>query len=361
MKNVFLIILLSCRSFFIQAQISIDKNDIADAGDTILVSNIANTDAYDYTLTDTNYIWDFYLLELNNQEVKKYEEVINVGFIYAAYFADLPFNPNRANMADEGNLSLPALITSSDAFNFYDRNDDEFKQVGIGATLNGIETPYRYINDDKIYEFPLSYGNKDTSFSNYTFRIPSLAGYGYKQTRFNEVDGFGTLITPFDTFEVIRLKSIIRGRDSLYIDSLGFGFEFDRPVVTEYKWLAKDKKIPVLQYTTQSVFGTTFITDAFFQDKKFVPNAVLNKNQNIDLSIYPNPAKTKFTIKHGLKNTILNVSLYNLEGKKISIDAIISNNQINVSLTENHLDSGWHVVQLETENGIASKLIFLLL
>lgn len=360
MKNVFLLALLFLSAIMLQGQISIDKNDIAEAGDTILVSNIANTEAYDYILTDTNYIWNFYLLELNNQEVKKYEEVINVGFIYAAYFADLPFNPNRANMADEGNLSLPALITSSDAFNFYDRNDDEFKQVGIGATLNGIETPYRFINDDKIYEFPLSYGNKDTSFSNYTFRIPSLAGYGYKQKRFNEVDGFGTLITPFDTFEVIRLKSIIRGRDSLYIDSLGFGFEFDRPVITEYKWLAKDKKIPVLQYTIQTVFGNSFVTEAFYQDKKFVPNAVINKKQTDSFSIYPNPTKDKFIIKHNLKNTIQNIALFNIEGKKIDLDTVISNNEIEVSLPISSFISGWHIVRLEIENEVLSQLILIL-
>ena len=55
---------------------------------------------------------------------------------------------------------------------------------------------------------------------------------------------------PYGTFDALRVMTTIGERDSIYIDSLGIGF--NTPVVTtkEYKWLGLSQGVPLLQINT---------------------------------------------------------------------------------------------------------------
>ncbi len=358
---------LLCLSFLsvyflnISAQITITKDDIARGRDTIVIASPANLNDFDYEITDTNFVWDFSGLLKASGSVKEYYTVGQTGPIYSVYFADVSFNPNRANVADDANLSLPALITSSDAYNFYDRNDNEYKQVGIGSTLNGIPTPFRFEDDDEIYKFPLTFGNIDTSTARYFINIPSTANYTYNHTRINNVDGWGILITPIDTYEVIRVKSTLRIRDSIFIDSQNFGFGFNRPLETQYKWLAKDKKIPVLQINTQSVGGgNSFVTSAFYQDTVRIINSIKDLSTSDIVSVFPNPVKEKFIVKadniHWQKASITDAS-----GKQTILKfEPVSSNEISVSIPVKQIAYGWQILTLQSNNYIFQKQILIL-
>jgi hypothetical protein len=346
--------------FNVEAQITIVKDDVAAANDTIRISRPANLDDFDYLVTDTNYLWDFSMLEMNSQTIKEYYTVFETGTIYGVYFNDLPFNPNRANMAGDAELSLPALITSSESYSFYDRNNNVFKQVGIGSTLNGIQTPFRFQDDDEIYTFPMVYGNMDTSTAKYNFEIPNLVNYTYSHTRINEVDGWGTIILPIDSFEVIRLKSTLRIRDSIYIDSLNFGFGFNRPIETQYIWLAKDRKIPVLQINTRRGGGNNvFISSSFYQDKE-PPNAIFEKIKIEEILVYPNPVKNSFVVK-GNNGLWQKINLIDNTGKLISLNAEkINAEEVKIDISKYKLSSGWYILSLENNDTIAQKLIMIL-
>lgn len=355
------LIFFSASIKLLNAQITITKDDIARPRDTIVISNPANINDFDYSVAGSNFLWDFSGLLKAGQTVKEYYAVSQTGVVYSVYFSDVSFNPNRANMADDANLSLPALITSSNAFSFYDRNDDEFKQVGIGATLNGIPTPFRFEDDDEIYTFPLAYGNIDTSTAKYNINIPSVADYTYKHTRINEVDGWGTLITPLDTFEVVRLKSTLGIRDSIYIDSQNFGFGFNRPIEVQYKWLAKDKKYPVLQVNTQGVGGNTFVASSFYQDTVVVlPNSVTDISNSNTVVVYPNPTKDKLLIKaenvQWQKAAFIDVS-----GKTIDLPFETSNgNELTIDFRHKNLSVGWYTLSLRSNDLVYQKLILIL-
>jgi hypothetical protein len=346
--------------FNVEAQITIVKDDVAAANDTIRISRPANLDDFDYLVTDTNFLWNFSTLEINSQTIKEYYTVFETGTIYGVYFNDLPFNPNRANMAGDADLSLPALITSSDSYSFYDRNNNEFKQVGIGSTLNGIQTPFRFQDDDEIYKFPLNYGNIDTSTAKYNIDIPNLVTYTYNHTRINEVDGWGKIILPIDTFEVIRMKSTLRIRDSIYIDSLNFGFGFNRPIETQYIWLAKERKIPVLQINTRRVGGNNvFVSSSFYQDKE-PPNAIFEKIKREEILVFPNPVKNSFVVKSG-NIQWQKISLIDNSGKIYSLTVEeISAEKIKIDISKYKLSSGWYILSLENANSVSQKLIMIL-
>jgi hypothetical protein len=348
-----------------QAQITITKNDIAQARDTIRVSNANNINTFNYAVTDTNYFWDFSTLTYNTQRVEEYISIFRTGFTYNLFFADLPFNPNRANMAQETNLALPAIISSSESYNFFYRNDNAFEQVGIGTTLNGIETAIRFDDNDVIYRFPLQYGDVDTSDSEYDFNLAGFAYYHLQQSRINEVDGWGIIVTPLDTFQALRVKTTLIMRDSLYIDSLNFGFALPRPREVQYKWLALGRKIPVLQINTRSGFGSSFVTGAFYQDNAPIPvdttGIFERKNITGSLKIYPNPARNQITAEC-VQCRVQSVSLIDVAGKIYRPQYVYADDKLTVQLQsfENRLVPGYYMLLIETDLKIMSATVIIL-
>src|SRR6185295_16658519 len=104
---------------------------------------------------------------------------------------------------------------------------------------------------DTIYHFPLTYGTIDSSYSGYTLKLPSLVYFHNSSFRHNEADGWGSLTTPYGTFDVVRVKTTIMAHDSIYIDTLlNFGFAIDAPAEIDYKWIGKGQGEPLLQINT---------------------------------------------------------------------------------------------------------------
>jgi hypothetical protein len=85
----------------------------------------------------------------------------------------------------------------------------------------------------------MNYGNVDSSYSGYSVKIPNTFSSSTNSFRLNEVDGWGLLTTPFGSFNTLRVKTIITAHDSLFLDTLGFGFGISVPQQIEYKWIGK--------------------------------------------------------------------------------------------------------------------------
>jgi hypothetical protein len=109
----------------------------------------------------------------------------------------------------------------------------------------------------------------------------------------NFVDGWGTLKTPFGIFSVIRIKSLISQRDSLYIDSLGTGFPMQR-TITEYKWLGKNSGIPILQISEEG-----FSVTAIYRDSTRMSAQTLTVNVGPDTSVYKGTILTSHALVTG--------------------------------------------------------------
>jgi hypothetical protein len=101
--------------------------------------------------------------------------------------------------------------------------------------------------------------SSDASFS---ITIPGIATYSTQRIRSNVADGWGTLTTPYGTFPTLRVKSNLAIHDSVYIDTLGIGFPLNRNI-TEYKWLANGKGIPVLQIDEEGPLVTATYRDIY--------------------------------------------------------------------------------------------------
>src|SRR5690606_25621865 len=104
MRILFIVSLFVAQLHYLNAQITITNNDMPRAGDRILLTTTNNADDYDFTFHGDDVTWDFSGLTASGDDEKRFLSVFQTGFIYGAYFSDIPFNPNRANVAQEGGL-----------------------------------------------------------------------------------------------------------------------------------------------------------------------------------------------------------------------------------------------------------------
>ncbi|MBK8413209.1 MAG: T9SS type A sorting domain-containing protein [Bacteroidetes bacterium] len=268
MKKLFTLLLIVIGWQFGIAQVTITQNDMPQSGDELYRTRANVNPFLNYGATGPNHVWNFTNLTASNQDSAIYQSVSSTNFVYAIAYVDIFLNPNRANHARQGvDIPFNNLLPIDDPYTFYYRNSSVYKKVGYGVGLAGIPVPIIYSNHDEIYSLPINYNDNDSTFSSYNISIPTLAYYGYEQSRINEVDGWGVVNTPAGTFNALRVKTELYGRDSINLDTLSLGFTIDRPLITEYKWLSPGYRVPVLQINTTELFGVEIITDIFFYDE----------------------------------------------------------------------------------------------
>lgn len=267
MKTHYLISVLSVCfviiSLQLKGQIIITTDHMPDQGDTTRVSevNYPITGIPDPALTGFDYTWDYSTLEPVSQRVLNYINPNQTPFLY-----QFVFTPAVTNLA------LPAQgldffdIQVTDAYEYYKNTSTEYVRAGFAATIMGLPVPMKYTLPERLFKFPLSVSSvPDSSISELEIQYPPVAYFSLYRKRVNSVDGSGTIITPYGTFNTIRVKSVIYERDSLYLDSLQTGVPIERNII-EYKWLSPDFPVPVLtisaegfQYTVQYIDSARYI------------------------------------------------------------------------------------------------------
>jgi PKD repeat protein len=114
----------------------------------------------------------------------------------------------------------------------------------------------KFQKPDRIFKLPMNYQDSWTDtfgliFDQFGYRV---AQHG---RRTSTVDGYGTIKTPFGTFNCLRVKSVVHELDTFVFDTT---FYIDNSRI-EYSWLtndAKKVKIPVMMVEERydSTFGT---------------------------------------------------------------------------------------------------------
>ncbi|MDP1621123.1 MAG: T9SS type A sorting domain-containing protein [Bacteroidales bacterium] len=239
------------------SQVIINQSDMPVPGDTLRVSitNVAPT-GYWKSAMDTT--WNFEILEALTQRVDTFVSATATPSGYQLFFVLL----GGANLAaPRSMIPIPGLPVTQ-GFSFFKNSSTAFSDLGSGYTIQGLPLPAKYDIPDKLYEFPMTPGLTWSSTSSFAITLPGLASYMTQRIRSNLVDGWGTLTTPYGTFETLRVKTLLTIHDSVHIDSLGIGFPVNRNI-TEYKWLAKGKGIPVLQINEEANIVTATYRDIF--------------------------------------------------------------------------------------------------
>ncbi len=311
MKNTNLLIAILLFPAFIFSQITINQDDMPQEGDTIRLSRGANAALLNYEETGNDFTWDFSMLVPFSQTVDTFVSVSETPWIYQLVFL------TSANLAQKinGYDFIPGF-TITDSYEFYKNSSSDYRDVGVGITINGVPIPNKFDSPDIIYRFPLDVGSVDSSISSYEMSIPALGYSSRWKKRVNYIDGWGTLTTPYGTFETIRVKSDVIQHDSIYIDSLGIGFPIHR-VFTEYKWLGNGFGVPLCTVIDD---GITPPSITYIDSVRYLFIGVdENRIAKSGFRVYPNPVTEQFSIDLDIEdNQNVSVSLYNTEGIKVA-------------------------------------------
>jgi len=359
MKKISTLIILLVFPFITSAQITITNADLPSSGDMILFSQAPVTTTVDVTLTGPNYTWDFSALISNSQDVDTFLAVTSTPLVYILVFG---LNSNQAMRGLD--LSAVPGVPISDVYGFYNKSASSYKQKGYGASISGITTPIIFGNDDFIYQLPLNFNDQDSSDSDYSIVIPNLASAIGSQHRVNNVDGWGSITTPYGTFNALRIVSTLTGEDSIYLDTLGFGLTLPRPLTREYKWLATGQDIPVLQINTTETFGIEVVSLIKYRDSLRIPVALNEIDVNdVGFVLSPNPSNghsVKANI-HSAKAGKLDLEIYSLDGKLVyqeSFQVKSGNQLIEIQPSEGSFETGSYIVRLSNATSAkTTKLI----
>lgn len=285
-------------------------------GDTVRHSNTFILEGIDYEQTGPGFTWDFSSLTITAQNVDTFVSVSETPLIYQGFFNNQFIFPDyKATVAKKlaEFTSIPGFQVT-DAYQFLKNSTESFQEVGYGVNLAGLSIPILYELIDTIYRFPLSYGLVDSSQSYFELDLPDLGFVSISKNRRNFADGWGTLLTPYGEFEVLRVKTEISEYDSIYIDSLNTGIPLNR-YITEYKWLASGFPLPVLQITVEG-----FIVTASYYDTLRTSYSGLYEyhGRNTHFSVYPNPSDDFISISYELfEDSDVQISLYSVYGNQL--------------------------------------------
>ncbi|MDY0103885.1 MAG: T9SS type A sorting domain-containing protein [Lentimicrobium sp.] len=257
MRKTFSLMIILTFITGLQAQVTITSNDMPGIQDTIRISTTSVPTFPDPALTGPDYTWDYSTLIPDGQQVESYVGISATPFLY-----QIVFNNSVANLASPiASIDFVSGLDVSDAYIFYKNTQSTFQRAGYAATVMGIPIPLKFDNPEIIYKFPLSVNSPaDSSQSNFSFSIPNMGYISIQRKRVNQVDGWGSLTTPYGTFEVLRLKSTVYEHDSVFIDSLQTGFPLIRNYV-EYQWLGNGQGIPLLTITQEGIITTAQYRD----------------------------------------------------------------------------------------------------
>ena len=320
MKLYYLILFIPFISF---GQITIDVNDFAEAGDTVRLSTSSLTNI-DFSTTGENMNWDFSNLAAESQELKEFKDPNDAGALISfsfGSFADEEYQATNYTESteiplDQAGEFLP--VTINEVNQFARHTSDSITLLGLSINVEGNDIPVPSDTIETKYVLPLNYGDSYSS-RGYTYLnmnpIFNLIWIQYKQ-RSSTVDGWGTITTPYGTFEALRIKHEINEIDSVFIDLTGTPSWFELPVPpsTEYEWIAKDQIEPILSIRTSLAAGTETVNQVKYKDNYIATEAGIEEN-TITLNVGPNPVKDQLLIT-GLSNS-LPYTLITSDGKTI--------------------------------------------
>jgi len=354
MKKRFLLLSTLVLSSQLIAQITINSSDLALTDDTVLVG-ISNQTTLDYTTTGTNHTWDFSTLTRDTSRIDTFYNVSSASALYQLSFNNF-LTPNYQadyyNKLLNNNLpSVPGGTVSLNNPVFFTKNSVSSSEiVGMGVEVNGVEVPVKADTVDVIYQYPMNYNDNWTSRSYlYMDMNPTFnAIFIRHQLRQSTVDGWGTITTPFGTYDALRVKSIITYTDSVYID-LGFGAQW-LPVPTpqdiEYTWWSNGNKIPLLKVVEQNGSPSTI-------EFRGVTNyaSIATQNNTNTFEIYPNPANNVLTVNlNNYKNA--QIQVIDITGK---IVLIINTTQTKNALDVSSLTKGVYFIKITSNSQSTTK------
>ena len=354
-----ILLLIITLPFFCISQITVSNSDFSDGGDNIWMSDVSDS-GIDFSTTGQNIMWDFSGMISTGQTQKEYFTLSNSSTLVQFLFGTFAAAQHQAtNFVSSDALPLDQIptgvlpVTISDIRQFSKNSNNSITSIGLTISIDGNEIPFKSDTIETRYQFPLNYGNMYSSrgYTEIDLNPATNAIWRQYRQRSSTVDGWGSITTPYGTFEALRIDHYIQEVDSIMIEIFGNAtwIPLAIPDSHQYEWIANGEKEPILRITTSLVGGNETVTSIEYRDNEIVG---LNELEN-NFSIFPNPTHSDLTISGIQQNTTY--SILSIDGKEVSSGQVSEvNNQINVQ----NIASGSYQLILQSE-GRSINLPFL--
>ena len=352
--SLFIIFILF--SFQVMAQDTLRSQDLPKNGDIFVLSIGNSFNNIQPSATGENFLWNYSNLESSSQQIDSMVPSSATNPALSFFFIDNILNTNRANHASRGHNFNLGISEFTDVFNYYYNSALEYEQPGLGAIIDSILVPIFYTPHDIIYKLPLRYNDEDSVSFEFEIDLSSSTigiYYHVNRKRHNKVDGWGTLITPFGTFDVLRIKSTLTEQDSIYVSALNQGIKLPAVTSHEFKWMGTGFGLPILQINTTVI--DTQVTQILYQDSIRLTNVSDFTKVISEPLIFPNPASEKIIIRYSLqKKSEVEINLFSVEGGQIfNLTETKTNIGLNfqtIDLSKYNLMEGNYFLKLSAEN-----------
>lgn len=350
MKKLLLIALFP--STFLHSQITLHQTDFATGGDTIRMSTSTDL-AIDFSSTGTNYIWDYSTLIPSSQQLKDFRPSSQLSLLSSFIFGT--FAPTRYKASyfiESSDIPVDQIgavlgIPITDIFAFTRNSTDSLTSIGFSMVVSGTEIPFKSDTIEKRYDYPVDFNNTTYSRGYTNIDLNPTVNAIYRQYRQHSslVDGWGSITTPYGTFDALRIKHDITELDSIYIGTFSIWLPISVPPATIYEWWTTGQKEPILRITTSTLGGNETVNTVEYRDLYRGLDAGINELSD-NFKIYPNPVLNSLTLKTAKQ--IEKVTIVDITGKIVKQISYNSSQQIEINTSD--LVQGVYYLEIQSED-----------
>lgn len=305
-----------------QAQITVTQAHMPEIGDKILqftdTMNILSPGN-----AGANVTWDFSQAQIHEQLEFRVVDVQSTGM--SALFP-------TANIA---------MTTDDVSFSFFTSSIDKYEVNGIANGGLGMD-PIVYDPSLVALQFPMNYDDNFSSSYASTFSFSAEDEGFYKIIIRHHadvektVDGWGTITTPFGTYQALRINEAEHATDSTFFmlteTSEPMFLGVDESFTTSFSWYTNDVKLPVATFDQNGDFSYS---------KPNNGNTGIEDQQTSSKVIsYPNPVDAGYGFTFlGLANMDYELFMYDTNGKLIKQEKVSG---LNVNISTEGLQPGMY-------------------
>ena len=308
---------------FLNAQITLQVSDFANANDTVRLS-LANPFTIDLQNTGPNANWDFSQLTAQSQTLKEYNPIdfgsiliiATYGPIAATPYKASYFNPTTELPIDQFSAFLPVELSNLNQYTR--RTSAQITSIGYSIDVQGQGVPFKSDTIETRYLLPLHFNDTYTS-RGYTFVDLNPATdikFIQHRQRTSVVDGWGTIQTPLGSFSALRIRHDIAEVDSIYQTFFGAGTWIAPPAftTTQYEWWTTGKKEFLVRATVGGFGQNPGAPTIEYQDIYLGLDAGLTTN-DFSIDFYPNPASEWCFFNSSAP--VEKLSIFNMSGERV--------------------------------------------
>ena len=312
MKNLYLILPLLFFSYIASGQ-PVISNVVPNFGDQFVL-NQAELAASPGS-SGANVTWDF-----SDQTIDEFT---------GNYTVKLPSEVEGSDMFPDASMVWTVDLEGMVLASFMSFENNTFSDYGTKSDFGGTPMGIKYTDPIDHFTYPLAYENSGSDdYSGSTFGATgdnSITG-----TESYIVDGYGTIITPFGTYENV-LRITATGTETISV--LGSEIVTER---IQTSWYSSDYPIPVMVILTDESFMAGVPTESTETMSALVSynstsTGLTDRDNQNSFDIYPNPTADQITVKADGLNASSTLNIYSASGKLTKEVSLNGNELIDVS------------------------------